>query len=214
VHRRGELFVIQLHPERIDDMRDALEATLVDAIRRGGVYTATLDTLATWWRRRSAMALRVVRASADRHLVTFSGDSTATLLSRGIDVPRVPWRGAESRVLVHQFEVSGPRLPAVSVSRTSPKDVATFLQEEGFVVETSDDGSAYGAHVDAGPGWSEQEVLAVVEKAPGPLVRIGRWPNGSYSALSVTGDIDALTLRDFVGRSWETRGFRSEDITR
>jgi len=45
----------------------------------------------------------------------------------------------------------------------------------------------------------------MIEKAPGPLVRVWRWPDGARSALAATGDIDALTLRDFVVRSWETR---------
>ena len=34
---------------------------------------------------------------------------------------------------------------------------------------------------------------------------------GHVSALAVTGDIDALTLRDFVSRSWETHGWVPRD---
>ena len=79
-----------------------------------------------------------------------------------------------------------------------------------FPYEISDDAAAYGAHVDVPAGiWSEREVLDAVERAPGPLVRISRWPNAARSALAVTGDIDALTLTDFVLRSWETREQRS-----
>jgi hypothetical protein len=39
--------------------------------------------------------------------------------------------------------------------------------------------------------------LAQVEGTGCPLVRLGRWPNAARSALAITGDIDALTLRDY-----------------
>jgi hypothetical protein len=32
------------------------------------------------------------------------------------------------------------------------------------------------------------------------LVRLARWPNGARAALSVTGDVDALTIRDYTRR--------------
>jgi hypothetical protein len=84
--------------------------------------------------------------------------------------------------------------------------VREFLAEEGFPHESSDDGAAYGAHVDVKDAdWSESDVLGAIEAASGPLVRLWRWPQGARSALAVTGDVDALTLRDFVLRSWETR---------
>jgi hypothetical protein len=84
--------------------------------------------------------------------------------------------------------------------------VRHFLAEEGFPIEISEDQSAYGALVDADPAtWTEAEVLAQIDAAPGPLVRTWRWPNAARSALAVTGDIDALTLFDFAVRSWETR---------
>jgi hypothetical protein len=97
-------------------------------------------------------------------------------------------------------------VPLVGVSRRSPSAVRRFLGEEGFPVEISDDPSAYGGYIDADPaGWTETEILARLDAAPGPLVRTWRWPNAARSALAVTGDIDALTLFDFAVRSWETR---------
>ena len=43
----------------------------------------------------------------------------------------------------------------------------------------------------------QRPLLAEIEGADKPLVRLGRWPNGARSALAVTGDIDALTLWDY-----------------
>ena len=90
--------------------------------------------------------------------------------------------------------------------------ITPVLAEEGFATESSDDRERFGAYVDVpGPSWSEAPLLDTIESAPGPLVRIGRWPDGARSALAVTGDIDALTLRDFVSRSWETHGWVPRD---
>ena len=96
----------------------------------------------------------------------------------------------------------------VGVSPRTPHEVTRFLAEEGFASETSDERHLYGAYLDLHEGsWSEASVLEALDAAPGPLVRMWRWPNGARSALAVTGDIDALTLRDFMTRSWETRGW-------
>jgi len=44
------------------------------------------------------------------------------------------------------------------------------------------------------------EKLIRLDEFPGPLVRFGVWPHGNRSALSITGDIDALTIWDFLNR--------------
>ncbi|HET9808148.1 MAG TPA: polysaccharide deacetylase family protein [Candidatus Limnocylindria bacterium] len=208
-HRRGELFTIQLHPERIDQLGEALEATLAEGRRRSpAVYIATLDQIASWWLRRAGFSLDVTRVGAGACRVRLDADADATLLVRNMNVPASSWYGADSRCELRDFEVETARLPAVGVSRRTAPAVRRFLAEEGFAVDISDDRDAYGAHIDTpSPSWSEGAVLDAIEAAPGPLVRIWRWPNGARSAVAATGDVDALTLRDFALRSWETRGW-------
>jgi peptidoglycan/xylan/chitin deacetylase (PgdA/CDA1 family) len=206
-YARGELFTIQLHPERIDELGDALSAVLSDARRlRPAVYVARLDDIASWWQRRSGFSLRVTRRGEHRVRVRLEADDDATFLIRGLRVASTPWHGRDAITELRDFEVEAGRLPVVSVSHRSPEAVRRFVAEEGFAFEISDDPQAYGAHLDvADPSWSEADVLDTIERAPGPLVRVWRWPDGARSALAATGDIDALTLRDFVVRSWETR---------
>jgi hypothetical protein len=143
--------------------------------------------------------------------VRLDADGDATLLARGLPSTQSSgWYGRDSVCLAPRFEVEGSRMPVVGVSRSSPAAIGSFLAEEGFPVEVSDDRERYGAHVDANADWSAARVLESIEAAPGPLVRVWRWPAGARSALAVTGDVDALTLRDFVVRSWETRDWRAE----
>jgi peptidoglycan/xylan/chitin deacetylase (PgdA/CDA1 family) len=210
-YRRGDLFTLQLHPERITELGAALHATLLAARRRRpAVFIATLDEIASWWLRRSRWSLRVLRSGEGRYRVRLDADPDATLLVRGLDVPRTAWFGQDAIADVREFEAETPRAPIVGVSRRSPPEVLRFLEEEGLPYEVSDASGSYGAHVDvSADDWNEAGVLEAIERAPGPLVRVWRWPQGARSALAVTGDIDALTLYDFAIRSWETRSYSS-----
>jgi peptidoglycan/xylan/chitin deacetylase (PgdA/CDA1 family) len=214
-YARGDLFTIQLHPERIDELAEALTETLAAASRkRPAVYIARLDEIAEWWLRRSRFTVRVTPTGQNRSHVSVDADADATFLTRGLHVPRTPWFGRDALCELREFDVESTRLPVVGVSRRSPPAVRDFLAEEGFAVAVSDDQGSYGAHVDSGEAWSECDVLDAIEAAPGPLVRLWRWPNAARSALAATGDIDALTLRDFVVRSWETRDWRPPRVGR
>jgi peptidoglycan/xylan/chitin deacetylase (PgdA/CDA1 family) len=206
-YARGELFTIQLHAERIDDLASALRATLAEARRkRPAIYVARLDEIAAWWTRRSHFSLRVARAGDARVRIAMDADVDAVLLARGLDNAKTPWFGPYARCDQRQFVARAARLPIVAVSRRSPDAVRRFVFEEGFPVEVTDDRRGFGAYVDVtAADWSEADVLDAIEAGPGPMVRIWRWPGGARSALAATGDIDALTLRDFLVRSWETR---------
>ena len=210
-YRRGDLFTVQLHPERITELAAALQATLVAARkRRRAVFIATLDEIASWWQRRSRATLRVLRTGEGRYRVRLDADPETTLLVRGLNVPRTAWSGQDATADVRDFEADAPRVPIVGVSRRTPSEVLRFLDEEGLPHEVSDASASYGAYVDvSAEDWTEASVLDAVDRAPGPLVRVWRWPHGARSALAVTGDIDALTLFDFAIRSWETRSYAS-----
>jgi hypothetical protein len=205
-HERGDLFTVQLHPERILELGEALEAVLHEARRRQpAVFIGRLDEIASWWLRRSRFSIEVTRGTDGASRVRVNADEDATLLVRGLDVSAEPWFGRDAITDVHVFDARSTRVPVVGVSRRSPAALRDFLGEEGFPYEVSDHPESFGAYLDVDDGWAEMDVLDRIEQGPGPLVRIWRWPHGARSALAVTGDVDALTLRDFLTRSWETR---------
>jgi hypothetical protein len=43
-------------------------------------------------------------------------------------------------------------------------------------------------------------MVRLIEEAQGPLVKFGAWPDGSKSALCLSGDLDALSLFDYTAR--------------
>ena len=49
----------------------------------------------------------------------------------------------------------------------------------------------------------EGALLAEIEKAPLPLLRMWRWPDGMRSSFTISADVDSVTLMDFVRRAWQ-----------
>jgi peptidoglycan/xylan/chitin deacetylase (PgdA/CDA1 family) len=204
-YERGDLFTIQLHPERIDDCRLALQDVLSDARRRPTpVWFANLRELADWWIRRAEATMTVDQPE----------DGLWQITLRGARDVRMALRPSANSVAAHdETGVDGPvvriaarRMPVVGISSGAAASVAAFLREEGYIVNDSARPDEVGAFVDVRTeDFDEMAVLRQIAKGPGPVVRISRWPQGRQSAVAITGDIDALTLRDFGSRYWETR---------
>jgi peptidoglycan/xylan/chitin deacetylase (PgdA/CDA1 family) len=207
-HHRGELFTIQLHPERISEMARSLRQVLQVARQlQPSVWIARLDEIASWWLRRAVADVRLEALNTEGYLVELRAHPDVTLLIRGLpSVPTEPWLGRDQVALRSIFEVRTRVKPVVGVSSRSSEPVREFLREEGFPFEISDKKSEFGHFVDLPAQQLDQvELLAELDSCPGPLVRVWRWPNRARSALAVTGDIDSLTLQDFALRLWECR---------
>src|SRR2546425_3972104 len=66
-YERGDLFTVQLHPDRIFEFSRPLGETLAEARRRRPhVWTARLDEIDSWWRRRATFALTARRLGPAR----------------------------------------------------------------------------------------------------------------------------------------------------
>jgi hypothetical protein len=208
-YARGDLFTLQLHPERGEICREGL-TILLDAARQLSppVWIAQLRDIAAWWKRRRTFRLRVDPAGAGRWRVTASADPDATIWTTSLSAESAsPWYGPYATLTGNETIVETPAPPIVGVSPES-QHAARFLREEGYAVETVQDPGACAVYVDR-PGAltpSEQAILlGEIQSCRSPLVGLSRWPNRSRAALAITGDIDALTLLDFVYRVWEVR---------
>jgi hypothetical protein len=205
-YARDELFTIQLHPERIFRSGYALDAILAEARRRTPrMWLATLDEIASWWLARRDVRLRVSCVSVDRYQVEVTGDPRATVIgSNLIDTHAVAWWEREQVIQAPRVEITSARKPVVGISSRTPAAVLEFLAEEGFVCELTADPNTVGAYVDVAGGWQETTLLEALDDAPGPLVRLARWPDAARGAVAVTGDVDSITLQDFAARLYET----------
>jgi peptidoglycan/xylan/chitin deacetylase (PgdA/CDA1 family) len=204
IHERGELFTLAVHPERIETCGVGVAAVL-DAASRASVpvWVTRHEEIARWWRNRSAASVVVAPDRNDQLQVTIKGPVGITVLARGLDIAGAnAWTDGYEIVKPTQFDVPARPRPFIGVHRRTPGALSTFLREQGYVVEDSNDARSYAYFVDR-PHFARRDrrpLLADIERASFPLLRFGRWPNGSRSALSITGDIDALTLADYLYR--------------
>lgn len=193
-YRRGELFTVQLHPERIDFFSDALRGLLSAARgKRPGVWIATLEEITTWWVDKAANRITFTRAG-DRHRADIRACKGATVYLRE--------SGSERAVEPGALDVASDVRPCVGVSPESDPNAVRALADRGYVIEAGAPGD-FAVHVGAlrDPNRGTIDTaLDVIHKCPGPLLRFGAWPHGNHSAMSVTGDIDALTIWDFLHR--------------
>jgi hypothetical protein len=85
----------------------------------------------------------------------------------------------------------------------APKEVVSFLHNQGYVLDTGETATRCGTYIDAATLarlTSEAALIDYIEAATSPLVRYWRWPGGAKSAMCITGDLDALTLLDYGSR--------------
>jgi peptidoglycan/xylan/chitin deacetylase (PgdA/CDA1 family) len=204
IHERGDLFTIQLHPERWSLCASAV-ATVVSSAAQlpGGVWTACLHEIASWWAARAACQLEVEWVEDGGVEVSLKGDPRAVLLVRR-DI------GPESVETSRRVTLVSHRLPSIGVAADASPRLVQFLSDEGYAVKVGASPDECTVYLDRGAGeLTQMSVRRRIAAAPGPLVRIAPWPQGRRSALALSGDIDALTFQDFVLRigqnAWQSR---------
>jgi len=209
VHQRGELLTLILHHERVAILRDALEAVLTSA--RGyqpPVWVAPLKEIARWWSDRLAWRLQVQRREDGSYQVTAPEAPGATVVVRGVETEpaAVPWFGPYQVVPASSFTVRSPRAPVVVPEEGCSPAQKAFLQEEGFVVAEDAAPGTDGLRISGCTSFDESDkrtLVDYIESSDAPLVRLWRWPHGARCAMSVTGDVDAMTMLDFLRRPLE-----------
>jgi len=207
-HARGELFVLQLHPERFPLCAAALKRLLERArALRPPVWLASLRDVTVWWREKRALRVDLMPLDEGRWEVIAEGPARGVLLVRGAEVETdgTPWSKGYRMVPQRRFTLRADGRPCVGVSPAAPLELVHFLGDQGYAVEVSDRPEGYTVYLDR-TTFSLADVLPLlteIEAASGPLVRWARWPQGAGSALAVTGDVDALTVWDYAARPFE-----------
>lgn len=224
VYDLGGVYCLNLHPERGMLCRRALETLLASArALERPVWVAPLRDIAAWWRERRAFRLSVTPLGNGRWQVEAECSPRAGILARGVgplDVRSTAWHGPDRRVEARRFVVRSKRCPAVGLAPDTPWNVVEFLREQGYPIVTApaEAAASYAAYVELPDGLGETreeqrcqrgELVRQIEQSGAPLVRFALWPDGQQAALSITGDIDSVTIQDFFLRILEVRG-RSE----
>jgi hypothetical protein len=189
---RGELFTVQLHPERLTLLRDALCRTLDFARTSGGFWLATLSEISAWWKRRATVKIVVKSAGQGLYEVNLPESGSGDL---GLKVIQP---GGEARVLEPGQTVASRVRPVIGLGPGTSEHFRRYLREEGYLFEITENRDEYPVFIEHDlEGITLGKIVAGAGKA---LIRLDRWPRPFWAAMAVTGDIDCLTLGDFLRR--------------
>jgi peptidoglycan/xylan/chitin deacetylase (PgdA/CDA1 family) len=215
VYNLGGIYVLNLHPERAILCKHSLNALLSFTHNQPlPIWITSLGNVAQWWKERNQFRLNIVPLAPNRWQVETICTARSTLLARHLvveDQPTAPWYGADFKVLSRRFVVNAPLCPCLGVSLQTTQDVDDFLLEQGypFVHCSEQYAHQYACYLDLpeGLGTTRREqmsrknsLLTQIEELETPLIYYACWPDGHRAALSITGDIDSITIQDFFRR--------------
>jgi hypothetical protein len=207
-YRRGESFTLHFHPELTDYCLGPLQ-TVLQAVRRlqPRVWVARLCEVAAWWQEKAGFGAELV-AIPGGWRIAFACSDRATILARGLGSfgASQPWNASGYyRLPTHTLEFQIGAMPFLGLPADTPQRIVTFLQDQGYLLRLGEDGGRCAVTLDA-PTLAalptDAALIQHIEECAGPLVRFWRWPDGTQSAISVTGDLDALSLLDYARRLW------------
>ncbi len=199
-YARGELFTILFHPELYENCALAFETVLEEARqKRPGVWVARLRDIADWWKEKSQFSATVGGGAI--HLV-HSGRGTVLVRNLPSAVPAHDWDGTYRVLETDKLPWQSTGLPFVGLGDGVPETTRAFLVEQGYLVETGAGARQCELYLTqpAVAALDEVQLIECIEASTAPLVRWWRWPSERKSALSVTGDLDTVSLMDYMTR--------------
>jgi peptidoglycan/xylan/chitin deacetylase (PgdA/CDA1 family) len=203
-HSKGELFTLQLHPERVAIYKDALEGLLDKAKSlKPSIWLTSLGSLYEWCTERSQFSVRAERKAKNRFEIVADCTSRATVLVKVNSVVASQSYSGFRVMKERRFALETPKKPIVGVGKGFPAELLMLLESEGFPYEVNDEGEEYSVYLESPSTFTDNDRIKVLEElshTSSPLVRFWRWPNECQSAHAITGDIDSMTLGDFLRR--------------
>jgi hypothetical protein len=204
-HLRGELFTLIFHTE----LASFCENPLSDVIRHArqyqpAVWITRLHDISEWWREKANFKNEITPTSKGMRL-SFICSPRATILVRGLNIGGlgIPWCDSYYMLRSLTLEVPANPRPFIGLASDVPESTVSFLREQGYILDMGETAVQCGIYLDAltlSKLVNKVQLIDYIETSVSPLVRYWRWPNGARSALSITGDLDALSLMDYVSR--------------
>lgn len=203
-HERGELFTLIFHSELSGYCEQAFIALLRKAKGlQPSVWISRLRDICDWWQEKSKFRSEISHISTGLR-ISFICSSHATILAKGLDGSGlVEWDGQYFCLNSRVLDVPDKPRPFVGIAPSVSTQTASFLQDQGYVLDSSETATQCSVYLDEAilaKLRNQVELVKWIDGSTGPLVRYWRWPEKAKSALCITGDLDALSLSDYVFR--------------
>lgn len=205
IHERGELFNLIFHPELVDRCGPAFVDVIGRAKRKAPpVWIASLGEISTWWREKAGFRADAALSPTGMRLV-FTCTDRATILAKGCPPvgATAVWDGGYRRIRTRILDVPAFPRPFLGITPGTSQGTIRFLREQGYILDESTLARSCGIFLDEARLASlpsQTRLIEFIESQSGPLVRFGRWPDGAKGAMSLSGDLDALSLADYIMR--------------
>jgi hypothetical protein len=210
-YSRGELFDFSLHPERIECCENGLRELLRKAKEYNPpIWMATLREIAEWWQEKDKFTLNIQPQGDGRYRVKAVCSELATVLAKNVKVSESAgsWSDGYKYITARDFILESPKRPVIGMGANASPAAIRFLQDEGYILDLNAEPGECGTYLGDLQEFDEADkrvLLQQIEQSNAPILRYWRWPSQARSALAVTGDIDSITLVDFILRILENK---------
>jgi peptidoglycan/xylan/chitin deacetylase (PgdA/CDA1 family) len=203
---RGDLFILQLHPERFEILKPVLTDLLAEVQRNSThVWMAPLREIARWWkvRRQVLVEYDILENNRIKLHLKRPVELEYECLNYHVQLQVKIVGMLKSEFNFEEIILPISRIPLIGVSRQVSREFKEMLFNLGFYyVENPPEWERFSVYFDKDPvviseiKWLED----FLEHLDQPLMRFHLWPGSHRSAFAVTGDIDAITAQDFFSR--------------
>jgi hypothetical protein len=172
-------------------LRESLRRVLDFAKGSGAFWMTTMAEIAAWWKERTPLAVDISPAGRGKFKVSRPPGTRSRL---EIFVPAAGTRQAIEAEAV----VPSEKRPVIGIHPECSLHLRHKIRDMGYLIEQSEDRTIYAYYVGGGePAGKMAERLSELDH---PLIADAFWPAPYKAAITVTGDIDCLTLGDFIRR--------------
>jgi len=201
---RGELIVLQLHPERYFLYKNALKKILEFISNRNDIYCCSMNQISEWWRERRRFRFEIEGKGDGLFRVKAHCSKRATILvNNSNDGSRTIFFGSYSIVDAREWTMRSSVRPAVAISRWSSRGVKDFIRSEGFAYKISKTRGDCALFLDIRHDIKENDkrsILKMIDDSGLPVLRFWRWPYKKRGCVAITGDVDSVDIWDFGER--------------
>lgn len=204
-YEHGEIFNLMFHPELASFCEkpffDLLTAT---KSYTPGVWVARLGDIAEWWWKKSTLRISISKDGGKNIKIELPDVSQSTWLARGLDLPdSTRWDSRYNRLNSEQYQMPDRPIPFIGIDKSVPVDLIMKLSNQGYILDLTETAASCSLYLDGDMLKNypdEAAIVDAIENSPKPLIRLWPWPKGYRSALCITGDLDALSLMDYIDR--------------
>lgn len=192
----GELFVVQLHPERFWNGLKLIEKWSKKIQKlTPPIWVAGMDEIEEWWRRRSKVRLEV-KPKEGRWEVVLQGNEGVKIGVKNLEIKeKEKIQKREKGGIILKKGVRKITVDKGFYNIKVRKEFYPLLKGWGYFFNEKSDKTIDLSHIN-----TPRTLFTTIEFSTFPFFKLFPWPNDYKSAFSLTSDIDALSLKDFFMR--------------